>query len=45
MLQTTANRDFLVRTERKKLRQGEIEQFKAEVDVDRKLEQEKMIKR
>lgn len=42
---STANKDFLIKRETAKLKQLEIDQFKSEVKVDRRLYQEKLIQK
>ena len=44
-LATIANHSIMIKSEKRKLRQAEINQFKLEQDVDRKFETGKIIKR
>lgn len=44
-MQTTANRDFFLKVEKRKLRQNEIMNFKEENQIDRKFKADKIVKR
>lgn len=44
-LATIANRDVLIKKEKQKLKEQEIENYRNEKDVDRKIQQNKILKR